>query len=626
MTRTQFNIIAGFALVALFLSVNALSGVFLRGARLDLTEERLYTLSDGAQSVLADLSEPVDVTFFYSRALAAQFPQIRAHGARVRELLQAFAARSGGKLRLEELNPEPASEAEDRAIAAGIEAVPTADGETLYFGLEARNAIDERIVVPFFAPDRAYSLEYELARGLAELETPSSGRVGLWSSLDLTGARTGQPSYLYTELSRRFDLIEIEAGAVTLPEELSVLVLAHPPALTDRQLYLIDQFVIGGGRVFALIDPLSESGLQAGPNGLPSFNAQRSSDLGPLLAAWGLIYDPSEIVVDRERGFRIPTELDGRPAELPYPVWMSLPAEAMNADALEVSGLARGLTLASAGVLRIAEDAPAPVTALIETSDMAGVVDAAEVSLRPDPAAVLRDYPVELGPQVLAARVDGITRSAFPDGPPLDGEGAPPAAAGPAETGGAVLVVTDTDLLDDGFYVSRDPLFGASPIADNASFVANVVDLFTGSAALVGLRSRAPTSRPMERVEALRADAEALFLDEQASLEAQLEASNARLQAIQDEGAGSGFFAGDRDAELSDEELSELDRVRAQITEIRARQRQLSRDFRADIVALETTLAVFNIALTPILVIAVGLAVFVQRRRRGARRIRGALL
>lgn len=617
MRRRPFFLLALACLAALFVAVNALGGLWLKRVRLDLTEDRLYTLSQGARDIVDRLSEPVDVTFFYSRDLAQNYQQIRGYGARVRETLQAYAARSGGMIRLEIVDPAPYSVEEDRAIAAGMEAAPTDAGDPLYFGLSARNAVDERAVIAFFSPEREPFLEYELARVFSELESPAEVKVALLTGLPLeTGPQGGaallsnkaQGLFAFREMISAFDLDILDGDFAEIPDDADVLVLAHPGPLEDDQLYAIDQWVLRHGRALVFLDPYSRLALTPGPTGMPPLDAQRFSDLGPLIEAWGVAFDPETVVLDPDNALRAAFLEDGRRVERDYPLWLEVRPDAMDPDDLATAPLKRGLHLIAAGRLDPVEGAATDFTPLARTSPAAGVADAMQTGGDPTPDELMAGFRPAGGPMTLIARVSGAAASAFPAGAP---DGVSPDADALTSGDVEIILTADSDLFDDGFYVADDGLFGQSTFMDNAAFVLNAIDLLAGDAALISLRSRPSSARPMKRVEALRAAAEMRYFEEQSSLEAELAAAESRLQELEAAGKVSTAFS---DA-ASQEESDEAERARAAIFDTRARLRDVQRNFRADVERLEAWLIFLNVWLTPILVAAFGVWVFVARRR-----------
>jgi ABC-type uncharacterized transport system involved in gliding motility auxiliary subunit len=612
----------GFALAStlvLFVSVNAAASVLLRGARLDLTEDQLYSLSPGSGAVVQDLAEPVDLTLYFSRGLAQDFPVLRAYGARVRETLQAFADRSHGKLRLAIVDPEPFSEEEDAAFAAGLRAAPTGDGESVYFGLVARNALDETRIVPFFSPEREPYLEYEVTRAIAELADEGETKVALITSLPLESAEPGalggvsspRPIHFYDQLLANFAVETLDEDFATIPDDADVLMIAHPGPLDPGQLWAIDQWVLRRGRAVVLVDPYSRLALQPGPTGFPDMDAEASSDLGGLLEAWGVGYDPTRVVIDRRYALIAGMEEGGRRVERPYPLWLEAPPEALSARDLSTAALTRGITFAAAGALEPLETPGIAFEPLISTSTEARMIDRDDaVDATPD--ALTQGYVPE-GRFTLGARLSGVLPTAFPDGAPEEVlDPAEPILSGEAE----VVVLADADVLDDAFYVTRDPLFGDTTQADNAAFLLNVIDILSGADALVGLRSRARSDRPLTVIEEMGARADEALAAEQTDLEAQLEDAEQRLRELESGGPAAGEgLEGEERLEAQRNADAEYDRMRDAVVDARARLREIEREHRSSIDRLQAIVIALNVWLPALLVAAAGVGVFVLRRR-----------
>ncbi|MBX9596684.1 MAG: GldG family protein, partial [Roseomonas sp.] len=299
------------ALVALALGavlavgVNMLSDRLLSRARIDLTENRLYTLSDGTRQVLQGLQDPVTFRVYYSRRLGAAIPVYGAYAERVRAMLDEYVAVSGGRVRLEVFDPEPFSETEDRAVALGLQGVPVdQSGEQVYFGLSGVNLLDDERTIPFFQPDRERFLEYDLTRMVWELSNPRRPVLGVISSLPLNGdprammmrqPGVGQPFVAMNQLRQFYTVRDITPDTQVIEPDVQVLMVAHAQNLSDQMLYAIDQFVMRGGRLIALTDPHSESqATRPSPGQRPATDT--SSSLSRLLNAWG-VEAPSDKVV-----------------------------------------------------------------------------------------------------------------------------------------------------------------------------------------------------------------------------------------------------------------------------------------------------------------------------------------
>lgn len=609
--RAYVWITSGLALLV-FVMANSVLQPALAGWRIDFTEGRQYTLNDGTRSTLGDLSEPVELTFVYSRRVGQEYPVVRAYAERVRELLTSFQSVGGRNIRLEEINPTPFSEGEDEALANGITGIRTDGGDPLYFGLIGRNTVDDELVIPFLAPERESTLEYDLARLIARLDKPEPPVVGIVTDLaNFRGDGQEGGYHALVEIARTFDIEPLGVSFTSIPERVDVLMLAHAATLTEEQAYLVDQFVLAKGRALILVDPASKAAAIGGVVD-PESGAARS-DLGVLGPAWGLGLS-GDAVADAAHALPVNVEEGGRVIEIGQPLFLGVPRRLMAEDDIVTAPLTRQVNLGAPGALEAFPPAGASFVPLIRTGEAPSFVDATEASGEMSPADVLQAYSAEDGSLVLAGRLSGTLPTAFPGGPPspdMETDGAHLAASRvPAE----IIIIADADLLDDGFYI--DPR-SSTAVGDNAILIQNALDNLSGGDQLLALRSRAPNPRRMTRVDRLREAAEARFFDEQVRLEGRLNRAQERLEELQAIGATGGFFSGDFDADLTEDERAELLELRQSVVETRARLRDIERDFRQDIDWLETVLRAINIWGGALIVLLAGLFAW-WRRRRGA--------
>ncbi|MBL4539400.1 MAG: GldG family protein [Oceanicaulis sp.] len=614
MNRTRFLWVMIFSLILGFAGLNMASRIVLDGARIDLTERGLYQLSEGTQDVLDRLDEPMSLDFYYSRADAAGYPEVRAYGARVRELLRTLAARSGGALRLEEIDPAPFSPEEDAAIASGLQPVPVEGGGQIFFGLVGRNAVDDARIIAFFDPQDEARLEYEIVRLIAELERARTPHLAIISDLPFAPDREGRSgNRIIDELGATYQLSWLEPDFDAIPDDADAVLVIHPPMMSETQLYLVDQFILARGRALVAVDPMAHLALKPGPDGLPPLNAQRATDLGRLFAGWGVLYDRNAVAMDAETGLPVQIIEGGRTRMRAYPLWFSVPPSGLNQTLPSLAGLSRAVNLGAPGVLGFDDESGLSVTPLLSTSAQAARLDADIAASSPSPEELMRGFEADPdAPLSLGLLLDGVLATAFPDGPPAE-DGAPLNRAHLDEsTGpGEVIVLADVDLFDPAFFLRADPVQGEQVVADNLALVLNLVDRLAGDRALVSLRSRSSSNRPMTRVDALRTAAEARYLTLQDTLQAELNEAEGRLDELTRLGRASALGgAGSDDA-------AEADALRTQILDARERLREIERGFRVEIDALENRLLLWTLWLPPLVVLAFGvIAALVRRRRR----------
>ena len=630
---------AGVALLLagiLAIGANLLADRLLRSARIDLTQNALYTLSDGTKQVLQGLQDPVTLRLFYSRRLGASIPAYGAYADRVRAMLDEYVAASRGRLRLEILDPEPFSETEDRAQALGLQGVPVdQSGEQVWFGLVGTNLLDDERTIPFLQPDRERFLEYDLTRMIWELSNPTRPVLGVMSSLPFNGdprammmrrPDMGQPYVVSTQLRQFYTVRDVPLDAQVIAPDVQVLLVAHAQNLADATLYAIDQFVMRGGRLIAMVDPHSESQATRPSPGQPPAR-DTSSNLDRLLNAWGIEAPSDKVILDQRGAWRVRADPRDRIQAVDYLAWINVPPAGLNRQEVATADLAQ-VTIASAGELRPRAGAAIEFIPLVTSSERSQMVDSARVRDQPNPARLLADFAPDGQARVVVARVRGVLASAF-DAPPPPPEGAEREANLPshrARTEGPanLIVANDADILEDRFWVRVQDFFGqqvTTPFSDNGAFVLNLADSMAGGEALVGLRSRGESLRPFGMVDDIRRSAEAQFRQTERGLQERLEATERRLRELRQGSSANAPGAAPSSAVITAEQRAEIDRARDEIRRTRGELRQVQLELRRDIEGLETLLRVINVTLVPALltIFAIGLGVVRARRRAEAR-------
>lgn len=615
-SRKTYGATALVALALLFIGVTILITFVLRGARIDLTESNLYSLAPGTERIVSSLGEPVNLYFFFSQEASAQSPQLRAYAQRVRELLEEMSQHSKGKLRLSVIDPKPFSEDEDRANEFGLTAVPlTQGGEPVYFGMAGTNSTDGREVIGLFQPDKEEFLEYDVASLIYRLSNAKRATVGLISSLPVDARfdqMSGQMAPGWASVQQLRETLEVrtlQPDGNDIPADIGVLMVVHPKELSPQAEYAIDQFVMRGGKLIAFIDPQAENDNAGAQPGMPPMGG-RSSTLGPLLDTWGVKFDPTQIVGDRELGLTVSLQQGQAPSQ--HIAIIGFNRASMNSKDVTVSSLDT-INVMTAGALSKKEGATIEFEPLIQSSTNAALLPAAKLMFLPDSDSLLDGFKPTGERYTIAARIHGKLKSAFPNGKP-EAEGAAGQHLTESKEDANVIIVADTDLLADPLWVRTQNVFGqrfAVAWANNGDFISNSVDNLAGSADLISVRGRQSFFRPFTKVEELRRQAGDQLRSKEKELDQELKDTEQKLAALE---AGRG--GGQASLSLSPEQEAELERFQQQRVRIRKDLRETQRSLNVDIEKLGSRLAVINIVLVPLLLTIAAIALWFVRRRR----------
>ena len=605
-------------------------------ARIDLTENNLYTLSEGSRNVVSGLERPVDLFFFFSKTATKDALAWRNYAKQVRELLEEFELASEGNVRLHVIDPEPFSEEEDQAAEYGLEAVNLAAGaDPVYFGMAVISGdgdTQSREVVPFFQPDRQELLEYDIARMMYQASRVKKPKVGLISNLEINGGfdmmrrAPKEPWFVMKQLGQLFEISELRDDVQEIDADIDLLVVVHPKDLPLTTLFAIDQFVLRGGRLLVFVDPFSERD----PMGAQQPGADLSSTLPKLFDAWGVVFDTTHFIGD----YQLALQVSSGQGQAPFKHLAILQLTDANHGEKDITtGQLESLNFSSAGYLSPAEGATTTFKPLLLTSEYAMPLSVEKIATGKDPKDLAKGFEPTGEQYVLAARVSGAVSSAFPDGVPV-GEGdkgdenaenkeenkeEPKAEASNKEyltesmTDIQVMIVADSDLLTDRLWVRVQAYFGqsvAQPFADNGSFFVNSVDALSGSSDLISIRSRGRFIRPFTVVQEMRHQAETAFREKEEQLQQQLVAAEQKLVALQNQRDDSGNML-----TLSPEQEAELVKFQDQKLAIRKQLREVQHQLNQDIDNLDMWLKVINIALVPALLTLFAIGIAMYRRR-----------
>ena len=615
------NIISttGLALAAaLFVAIIILANATLTSWRLDLTENKLFTLSEGTLNILHTLEEPVRLDFYFSQKAMLGYPALMNYGVRVRDMLLEYEAHSNGMLELNIIDPEVFSEEEDQAVASGMQSVPLNNaGDRAYFGLLGTNSTDDEKIIPFFQSSKESALEYDITKLLYNLAYPEKRVIGIISSLPIYGDEKQKlPRWTITDIIEEFFEVRDLGTNTRNLDGIDVLMIIHPKNLKDETLFAIDQYVLNGGKAMIFVDPLAEGDRSKPADPDSSVLPDLDSDLNKLTEQWGITVLDQKIVGDINAAMHVQTRSATGPQEVIYLPWLRLAEESFNQDDFATSQI-NVIHMGTTGIIEKNEGSTIRFTPLIESTKQSMQLDRDFLFIQRDPKIILDNFKSEEKKQVIAARIQGHAKSAFPEGL-LDDEGNRKDNDDGSLTSEGdinVIVIADTDILNDMFWIRIKPYFGMSlpqAIANNGDFVINALENLAGSSDLASLRTRGEFTRPFERVETIRRQAELEYREREQNLMATLEEAEQKIRTLQQE-QGTGTEAGEGALLLTPEQSAEIERFQTQRIETRKQLRAVQHDLKKNIESLGAKLRFFNIALLPLLIILISIGTGVYR-------------
>ncbi len=603
---------------------NIISSQVFSNTRVDLTQQHLYTLSEGTRMLLGELQEPVRFRFFMSSALTKQAPQLAAFALRVHSLLDSYVAAAKGKIILEVIDPRPFSEEEDRAVAFGIDGFNGAGGGRLFFGLAATNSTTGQSTIRVFAPEREAFLEYDLTRLVSELGRRGKPVVALLDGLGLAGDPTIRrpEQQVLTQMKQFFDVKPLSGEVEKLPDGTRVLMVVHPQDLSGKTLYTIDQWVLAGNATMIFVDPVAETQ----PLGEDDEPRNRGSNLETLFKAWGVKFDTKRAIGDLEYAVQAERNLDGYTITAQNPAWMALRGNALAHDEAILAQLSAVL-MTTAGAFETAKDG-VTLQPLMRASNAAVTIDAPLAGdRRQDPRRLIVESTKAPKPPILAARLIGMLDSAYPNG--LKTEEQMPDQAKTGETkkdeGKAagsplkksakpanVILVGDADMLMDRNWVRMQSMAGRQvpqSFANNGDFVVNAIEQMSGGAVLSDLRGRGVSWRPFELIKRMEAEADSRFRAKERELMIQLTETEQKLSKLPK-------ASGTSNEALTEEQANTIEGFRSQLFVIRSELRDVQFALRRDVNSLKNLVTALNVGIVPVTIGVVVLAFGMRRPRR----------
>lgn len=594
------------ALAVVFVAVNILGNALLNSSRIDLTEGRLYTLSEGTKKIISELKEPVTLRFFYSEEQANGYPVIQSYGSRLKGLLGQFQTLSGGKVKVEFINPKAFSEEEDLAVSLGVAGLAMeGSGEKLYFGLAASNTVGDHAAIPFFDPEKAPFVEYDLTRMIHDLSSPKKPKVALMTWMPMQGGGGTMfdvqgPWVIFQQMKESFDLTVLDKDVQHIPDDTDVLMVVHPTEdIPEDTVYAIDQYILKGGRAIIFTDPYTKM------DGI----SKPASNLPKLFHAWGVDMPEEDVVADPQSAIRVKNDERGSVLEaVSNPVWLALQKGNFNNDEIISSNLEVMRFIVSGHIVPWkpkdgeATKSEITMTPLVLSGSGTGTISSHSLIFNFDPAQFMSKAKPLSGRAVMAARLSGMAHTAFPE--KKDAEHVD-VSKSPIN----VVLVADVDMLRDGFWVTKQNYIGKEiliPTANNGSFVLNALDVLSGGGDLIGLRSRMTADRPFERVQAMRLEAEGKFREQEDELKNKLADLERRLTLLQNPDVSKGDG---EEALFSPGQQEELDRFRREMLSTRKELRKVQRSLRENIESLAWKVKLINIAAVPLLVLLLALVI-----------------
>ena len=606
----------------LFLSVNIISNQTLTSARIDLTENNLYTLSLGTKNILSQLEEPVTLKLYFSSKQLSGLPQLLNYGNRVRDLLEEYEANSDGKIRFIVINPAPFSEAEDEAVSFGIRQLPlNANGNIAYLGLVGSNTVDDRKVMEVLSPEQEDGLEYELTKMIYQLSNPEKRLIGVLSGLSVfappadprTGQAQGADWTAITLLKEFHEVREISSEAEAIDSQIDTLVVIHPKDLSELTQFAIEQFLLAGGKAVFFIDPLAEEDRTPPNPETPGVMPQLSSNAENLLASWGISLDTTKVVGDPSTAVRVNFNTSRGPQEVEYLPWIQLQGDSLNRDDFTTNQL-NSVNFGTAGSLKVKEKDGLQYTTLIKASKGSGLIDSDAIISATDPSSLAEQFVEDQFQHILALKVTGEITSAFLTNESAVEKTKTAAALKKSSTETTIIVIADTDVLADRFWVRYGNFSGVrmpEAFGNNGDFLINAIDTLSGNNDLISLRSRGTYTRPFKVVQKIQREAEGEFREREQELLQKLQTAEENLARLQSQDTDGEFI-------LTEEQKSEIEAFREEQIKTRKDLRSVQHDLQGSIDKLHSTLTFLNTAMVPILLsLLVAFASYRRTRKRG---------
>lgn len=569
---------------------------------LDLTAEQEFTLHEGTIEVLEKLPPGTTITLYWSALEASVPPQIKSHVRRISDLLDTLVARSGDRLMVQTIDPQPDTDEELKALASGIKRIPMSSGDYFFLGMTFQYD-GRRSNIPYLDIRRDRLLEYDIALGLNGLTHTKVPSVGILSPLLPPTAATGNREGMsfMAELRRAYDLAVIPHFNDKLPESLDVLVLIDATILKREMLYAIDQFVMRGGRLIVMMDPYLR--FNRSSNVINPSPSLAINDISDVLMKYGVKYLGENVVGDAQLASVVSDQQQGR---MSFPYWMRVTKQGLSQSHPATADL-NEVFMVEPGALELRSGLNAK--ALITTTDNSGSSSRKDFSNK-TPRELAQAFKTDEDRRTLAAVLNGPYSSAFLL-PPEDTRQAQHlnqtnGLAGP------IFVIADVDWLFDPFSLQQSNVGGqvvVRPLNDNLAFLLNIIEYASGEQALIAIRSRGKLTRPFTRVANLFQTAELEFQERELELGQKVAEIESRIAQYLEAANMSA------DGTSLERNETELEKFRVELLPARKELRSVRRKIRNEVDLLGRRLTFINIIAGPVLVCLWYFGVTAWRRR-----------
>jgi len=593
------------------------SSTSIGNRNIDLTEDKRHTLTDGTKAILSELENPVIIRYYATRKSEAMPRRIKTYMRKVDDLLDRYSNLSKGKVRIEHIDPQPDTDAEDSANLDGIGGQRLND-ENLYFGL-AISCLDQQATIPFMDPNDETMLEYHLSSSIANVSTFKKTKVGLMTTLPLQGApaqtqgqQPQKPWIIYQLLQQRYDVQNLGMNPLGIdPKEIPVLLLIHPAGITSQTEFQIDQYLLKGGIVIACLDSFALTAPQGDPRMRGMGGVPKSSTLASLLGTWGIGMDSTSVIADGKYA----TDFGDNQRMYSH---LSLSTEAISSEDEIITKGFENLYFPLAGGFTINSGGGVSIETLVKSSNEVVLIPG-QSATRADPGLFARMAPTGKNYGIVM-RLKGKFKSAFPEGNPSKPKVEDPKAKDnkpkeetvpaltKAEAEGIVYLISDVDFLFDRASFRQSPQ-GYMAVNNNAALLQNILDQCTGSKHLIGSRSRAATTRPFTVIKEMETDYAQEMRSDIEKAQKSMEGIVTQLQQLQAQKTQSKALV------LSPEQEQKIQELQAQQVKLRRELRDKQKGLQAKKDKLYSKIRWMTVGITPAFIALSGLFIWFVRRR-----------